>query len=611
MCGIYGYLGAKNAAKACLEGLKLLEYRGYDSAGIAGIHQGKIHYRKEIGKLHNLEASLHSLPPEFTNAIAHTRWATHGKPSKENCHPLFDQHLKIAVVHNGIIENHFSLRQMLIKQGFQFQSQTDTEVIAQLISYYYKGDFLQAFYQALAELKGFWAIAAIHQDHPKQILATAKECPLSIGISPCQSEIYLSSDVNAFYTSDLDVFFLENNETAFLSDQGVQTFNSSASPILKKTEKLSCQGSFASKNGFEHFMLKEIFEQPYTIHQALQGRICQETGSALFEDFSLSTEDLLLTRQIFLVACGTSWHAGCIAASWLEEKARIPTRSEIASEFRYKDTPILPNTLAIAISQSGETFDTLAAVKELKAKGAKVLAICNVKNSTLTRLADACLYLQAGPEISVCSTKAFTSQLTVLALFSLYLSRLKGQMTLQEGSLFLEQLTKLPSQVELILQKAPMLRSLAQKYANYQHFFFLGRSYMYPTCLEGALKLKEISYLSAIGLPAGEMKHGSIALVDANLVVIGLCGDTQVLDKMESNLMEIKAREAPLIALAPEEAKEIQTMADDFFPMPPICRELAAIPYSVATQLFAYYVALEKGEEIDQPRNLAKSVTVE
>ncbi len=611
MCGIFGYIGPKNPIDVCLTGLKFLEYRGYDSSGIAGVKENKLLSFKELGKLSNLEISLNNVSLQLENAISHTRWATHGKPSKENAHPHFDQQQHIAVVHNGIIENHFSLRTMLQEQGVTFQSDTDSEVIAQLVAFYYKGDILAAFQKALSILKGFWAIALIHKDHADTILVSAKENPIAIGMSVLREETFISSDVNAFHDADLDILFLKNNEVAVVSSQDVKLFNADSILLLKKLERLSLEKHSLSKNGFDHFMLKEIFEQPDTIRQAIHGRCLESLGSAYFEELNLSLDDLSTIEHILIVACGTSWHAGLIAAGWIEEKAGIPTRVEIASEFRYKASVLLKNTLVIAISQSGETFDTIASVRELKTRGATVLAICNAPNSTLTRDADGCLFLKAGPEISVCSTKAFTGQLTVLSLFTLLLANLKQTITKEQGKTLLQDLHELPSQIDRVLRDKENIQALAKKYAKFDNFFFLGRNYMYATSLEGALKLKEISYINAVGYPAGEMKHGPIALVDKNLATIGLCGHEKTLDKLLSNLMEIKARGGPVLIFTSTDSPEIRQTADDVLFIPKTSDELACIPYSIATQLLAYYIALERGTDIDKPRNLAKSVTVE
>lgn len=610
MCGIYGYIGSRNPSDICLNGLKRLEYRGYDSAGLCGIGKGTLAFRKEVGKLSNLETSLRTQPLQLDLAIAHTRWATHGKPTQENAHPHFDQDLTVGVVHNGIIENHSSLREMLEEKGRKFYSDTDSEVIAQLISHFYDGNLLLAVQRALPLLKGFWGLAIIHKNHPDQIVAAARENPIAIGIDPARTEAFVSSDANAFEEKDLDVMFLHHDEVALITSQKIEVFDKNAILAQKNMEKITSEDSEVSKNGYPHFMLKEIFEQPKTIHQAFHNRFITDFGTAEFENLHFTPQELLAVRRILILACGTSWHAGQIAASLLEDKARIPTQAEIASEFRYKNPIISEDTLVIAISQSGETLDTIAAVREVKTKGAKVLGICNVRNSTLTREADCTLFLRAGPEISVCSTKAFTSQLTVLSLFTLLMARLR-HMGKEEGQEFLNEIQLLPTKVEQVLSQHETIRSLAQKYAQYNTFYFLGRHYMYTASLEAALKLKEISYIQAQGYPAGEMKHGPIALVDSQLVVIGMCGNQHTLDKMLSNLMEIKARGGPLLLFAPIGMREFEKISSDIIWLPSICDELASIPYSVACQLLAYFLALKRGTDIDQPRNLAKSVTVE
>jgi glutamine---fructose-6-phosphate transaminase (isomerizing) len=610
MCGIFGYIGEKNAAAVCLEGLSLLEYRGYDSAGLAGIKDRNLLSVKEIGKLKNLKALVQTKDMDLSSAIAHTRWATHGKPTIANAHPQLDENSNLAIVHNGIIENHFSLREMLKGKGVTFASDTDTEVVAQLISHHYKGNLLEAFQKTITLLKGFWAIALIHKEHPEQILVACKENPLAIGQNSSQTETYISSDVNAFQAPDLNVLFLESGEIGVIFSTSIEVFNASGAKLSKTMQKVSSNPLFISKNGFDHFMLKEIFEQPDTIRQAIHGRYIEDKGTAFFEDLSFSEKELLSFKQVLILACGTSYHAGLITANWIEELVKIPARAEIASEFRYRSSILSEGTLVIAISQSGETFDTLASVREVKERGAKILAICNAPNSTLSRDAHACIFLKAGPEISVCSTKAFSGQLAVLSLFTLLMARLRG-MPEDEGKQILKDLQGLPVKIDWILRDKEKIQSLAKKYASFNNFFFLGRHYMYIASLEAALKLKEISYINAVGYPAGEMKHGPIALLDPSLAVVGLCGDETTLDKMLSNLREVKAREAPILAFAPVETPEIEDIANDTLYLPKTSNATACFVYSVAAQLFAYYVSMERGTEIDQPRNLAKSVTVE
>ncbi|OGN62418.1 MAG: glutamine--fructose-6-phosphate aminotransferase [Chlamydiae bacterium RIFCSPHIGHO2_12_FULL_49_32] len=610
MCGIFGYIGPQDSTKVCLSGLKSLEYRGYDSAGIAGISNQALVACKEEGRVAVLEKTLTKRPLKLDLAIAHTRWATHGKPSRDNAHPHFDSEKKIAVVHNGIIENHFELKERLQKEGTLFSSDTDTEVISHLVSHFYKGDLLSAVQQALTLLRGFWAICLIHKDHPGTIIAAAKENPLCIGKNCLRKEVFVSSDPQAFQGKDLDVIFLKSGEVACIKTDKIDVFNPDSAQVEKPVEHLFLSKQKISKGGFAHFMLKEIMEQPKTLQQALHNRMIEGYGTAEFENLSFSSKELLGINRILILACGTSFHAGCIAASLFEEMARIPTQAEIASEFRYKNPLISENTLVIAISQSGETLDTLAAMREVKRKGAKVLGICNAPHSTLTREADSTLLLRAGPEISVCSTKAFTSQLAVLSLFALMMARLK-HLSKEEGKNFLYELAALPQVVQEVLNQRGEIQRLAKKYSTFNHFFFLGRHYMFATSLEAALKLKEISYLFASGYPSGEMKHGPIALIDSQLAVIGMCGNKRTYEKSISNLLETKARGATILAFVPKDAPQIKEIAQDVLYLPATRDELAPIPYTVATQLFAYEIAALLGREIDKPRNLAKSVTVE
>lgn len=610
MCGIFGYIGSENSAEICLKGLKKLEYRGYDSAGLVGILSGKFYCWKEVGKVQILEQSWAKTSLPLSLALAHTRWATHGKPCRENAHPHFDQNHQVAVVHNGIIENYQTLKAELQAQGVQFASDTDTEVIAQLIAHLYEGNIAQATHQAISKLQGFWGLAVIHKNHPDQIIAAAKGNPLAIAFNPLSREVFLSSDPNAFEASNLEIFFLYNNELALIQSHKIEFFDRIWQPVQKTPIKWGMQCFIKDKGPYEHFMLKEIFEQPYTIQQALFQRLNEEFATVEFENFHISLQDLQSVQRILILGCGTSWHAGCIAASLLENKARIPCQAEIASEFRYKNPMILDQTLAIAISQSGETLDTIAAVREVKQRGTKVIAICNVPYSTLTREADATIFLKAGPEISVCSTKAFTSQLIVLSLLTVLLGR-QRHLHKEEAISFLAELSRIPSYIEEVLTEHQTIMSVAKKYSHYSRFFYIGRHYMFSTSLEAALKLKEISYLNATGYPAGELKHGPIALIDSTFPVISLCGNQQTHSKLLSNLMEIKARGGPILAFAFKGMEDLQDIADDIIYLPKCSDEVAPIVFSVATQLFAYYLAREHGTDIDQPRNLAKSVTVE
>jgi glutamine---fructose-6-phosphate transaminase (isomerizing) len=614
MCGIFGYIGKKNPLKTCLTGLKLLEYRGYDSAGISGIQDGKLFTCKTAGKIENLEKLLEekmkTSPVHLELAIGHTRWATHGVPNTLNAHPHSDQDETLSLVHNGIIENYDEIKKKLQKCGRVFQTDTDTEVLAQLIAYHYKSDLLKAIKTSLKEVTGSLAVVLIHKDYPNHIIAMTRESPLAIGYDDTMEEIIVASDPNAFLGQNLNVFFLENDEIASLCISDLSIYNKKNSIIKKRSEKLQGENELPSKMGYEHFMLKEIFEQPLTIQKAMMNRYLEDFGTAKFFDLTFSSQELMATRHILIIACGTSWLAGSIAATMLEDKARIPTQAEIASELRFKNSIISDDTLVIAISQSGETADTIAAVREAKAKGAKILGICNVKNSTLTRESHSNIFLQAGPEFCVCSTKAFTSQLTVLSLFTLLMARLR-HMGKKEGQLFIHELKEIPQKVNQVLELKDQIQSLAKKYSQYKNFFFLGRSYMYTTALEAALKLKEITYVNANAYPAGEMKHGPIALIDKNFPVVAFCSNKQSYEKMLNNLREVKSRSAPILAFAPIWAKELEEIADDIVYLPDTIDELSTFPTSVAGQLFAYYIAKEIGTEIDQPRNLAKSVTVE
>lgn len=607
MCGIFGYVGPRKAINVVLDGLKRLEYRGYDSAGFAGVQRGEIVFCKEVGKISILEQEIKKNNFEVPAAIAQTRWATHGKVTKTNAHPHFDMQHSLAIVHNGIIENHDTLRKQLKEQGFIFVSDTDSEVIAHLISSHYQGDLLSAVQKTVTQLKGAYAVALVHRDFPDQIIAIAHEAPLVIGIG--NHEAFISSDPHAFAFYTRQAIYLSNSEIAIVKADSQQVY-STEEPIDKEFHVLNGEFSEVSKGDFEHYTLKEIFEQPQTIRNALLSRFLLDYGTALFEELTFEDIDLLAVERILILACGTSWHAGYVAAYMLEELARIPVQVEISSEFRYKNPIIPPGTFVIAISQSGETADTIAAVREVKAKGAKVLALCNVQGSTLVREADNTIFLKAGAEIGVCSTKAFTSQVVVLSLFTLLMARMR-HMSKSEGQHFLELLLKLPDQVQSVLDQTSKIAEIAHKYADYENFFYLGRRYMYPTCLEGALKLKEISYINANGYPAGEIKHGPIALISENCPTVALCADRMTYEKLLSNLMEIKARNGKILAIATQKDHHLEEIVDDILYVPTSNDELSIIPVTVAMQLFAYYVAIRRGANIDQPRNLAKSVTVE
>lgn len=606
MCGIYGCVGTKNAVESTLSGLKKLEYRGYDSSGIAGLKGDHLHFCKEVGKISAMENRVKDLQLSLDIAIAQTRWATHGKPSQMNAHPHCDCGTSLAVVHNGIIENHTQLREMLEEKGSVFASDTDTEVIAHLISHFYEGDLLKSIEKSIPLLKGAFAVALIHKNHPGQILAFANQSPLAVGLG--DEKAFIASDPNAFEKDVKEVIFLSEGEVALIGAGSTQVFDATMAPVQKETKMLLARAEEVTRGSFEHFTLKEIFEQPDSVRAALSGRCLEEYGSAIFPSLTLDASTMQSIERILIIACGTSYHAGLIGAGMIEEHARIPAQVEIASEFRYKNPVVPKGTVAIAISQSGETADTLAAIRELKAKGVPIIAFCNVQESSLSREADSTILIRAGVEVGVCSTKAFTSQAILMALFSLSIARMR-HMGKEEGQEFLEAIKKIPDQIAEVLSHAGQIEELAKKYSSYQNLFYLGRGYMYPTALEAALKVKEIAYVNANGYPGGELKHGPIALIDPTCPTIALCANT--FEKMISNLSEVKARDGKILAVTQEGMDLPKGLADDVLILPKTRSDLAPLLTSVAMQLFAYYVARVRGCEIDQPRNLAKSVTVE
>jgi glutamine---fructose-6-phosphate transaminase (isomerizing) len=608
MCGIFGYVGPQECVTITLDGLQRLEYRGYDSAGIAGVRQGKLLLRKNVGKIAALRSLMQEDKMQLELAIAHTRWATHGQVTVDNAHPVCDTSGQLALVHNGIIENYQTLRRQLADQGIVCSTDLDTEVVVQLIAAQYQGDLLEAVQKVAPQLQGSYAIALIHRAHPDQIVIASHDMPLAVGLG--EGECFVASDTSAFANHTNRVIYLNRSEVGLVRRDGIQVYNERSVQVQKPSALLARHEADTSKGHYPHYMLKEIYEQPDALRRALLGRTSFEEGTAKLDGIGCEDEELRAFERVVILACGTSWHAGLVAACLLEDRARLPVQVEISSEFRYKN-PVLPtNSLVIAISQSGETADTLACARELKAKGAKIVALCNVPHSTLAREADGCLLLHAGPEIGVASTKAFTSQLMVLSLLALRLGRMR-HMGRDEGRSFLEALHALPAQVEQVLTQAPLIESIARRYSSYDNFFFIGRRYMFPTGLEGALKLKEISYINANGYPAGEMKHGPIALIDPSCPTVACCANRSTFTKLSSNLMEIRARKGPIIAIAPEGTPDLDSIVQELIPVPDTLDELAPIPTAVATQLFAYYAARERGCEIDQPRNLAKSVVVE
>lgn len=607
MCGIIGYIGKKNAVSVILGGLKRLEYRGYDSAGIAYLTEKGIEIKRCKGKVKDLLEIIGETGPVSNIAIGHTRWATHGKPSEENAHPHSSG--PIAIVHNGIIENYLELKKSLASEGYYFNSETDTEVICHLIhKYSLKVPFEDAIRMALAELKGAYAIAAIKEGENK-IIGVRKESPLCLGIG--DGEYFLASDVPAFFDYSKDVIFLEDGDVVSLTERGFKITDIAGNLIERKITPISWSPSMAEKGGFKHFMLKEIYEQPRALTDTIRGRIDLDRGDINIEEFGLSYNDLRRIKKIFIAACGTSWHAGLIGKYMIEEMARLPVEVDIASEFRYRNPLIGQDDLFIAITQSGETADTLAAQREAKRRGAKVLSICNVIGSTSSREADSVFYTHSGPEIGVASTKAFTSQITGLYLFSVALSRVHGRLSKAEILEGLKDLLSIPEKIEVILRNDKRIEDIARVFFKNRDFFYLGRGIYYPVALEGALKLKEITYIHAEGYPAGEMKHGPIALIDEEVPVVCLAPKGFTQEKIISNMEEIKSRGGRIIAITNDEDDRVLSRSDYTVLVPDSNPYLSTILFTIPLQLLAYHIGVMRGYDVDQPRNLAKSVTVE
>jgi glutamine---fructose-6-phosphate transaminase (isomerizing) len=609
MCGIVGYVGVQESLPILLEGLRRLEYRGYDSAGVAILNGGGIKIQKAAGKIGVLEELLEPAPPRGTLGIAHTRWATHGEPNTRNAHPHTDCHGKIAVVHNGIIENFATLKRALEGEGHTFTTDTDTEVIAHLIEKFYQGNLEKAVAQALRLLTGTYGIAVICTSEPHKLVGARHGSPLVVGI--CDNDEYiLASDVSAIIRHTNQVVYLDDEEMVVLTPEGVQTTTIGEEAVSKKVETVDWDLEQIEKAGFAHFMLKEIFEQPQSLRNGLRGRLMAAEGTARLGGLNMNERELRSIERVVITACGTSWHSALIGEYLIEELARIPVEVEYASEFRYRNPILRPGTVVIAVSQSGETADTLAAMREAKRKGARVLGVCNVVGSTIARESDGGVYIHAGPEIGVASTKAFTSQVAALALFTLYLGRL-GELSPELGAELTAELATIPDKMERILASADSIRSIAKAYAHHNNFLYLGRGVNFPVALEGALKLKEISYIHAEGYPAAEMKHGPIALIDDNMPVVFICTQDSAYEKVLNNMEEVRARKGKIIAVACEGDEVVAEKADHVLFVPhalgPLMPLLAVIPL----QLLAYYIAVERGCDVDQPRNLAKSVTVE
>ncbi len=608
MCGIIGYIGSGNAIPIVMEGLKRLEYRGYDSAGIAFLEDDKISVRRCKGKINALEAITGTLTKPSNLAIGHTRWATHGKPSDENAHPHRSD--GIVVVHNGIIENYVELKHALQAEGFTFTSETDTEVLCHLIrKHASQASFESAVRRAISEIRGAYAFAVINESEPDKIIAVRKESPLVIGLG--DGEFFLASDVPAFLNHCKEVIFLDNNEIAVLHKDGVIVTDFDGMPVRKNVSTISWSPSMAEKGGYRHFMLKEIYEQPRAIADTLRGRIFPDKGEVALEEFKLTPEDIRGIDRIFIVACGTSYHA-CMAGKYMiEDLSRIPVEVDIASEFRYRNPIITGSTLFIAITQSGETADTLAASREAKRLGAKVLSICNVIGSTASRESDFVFYTHSGPEIGVASTKAFTTQIVALYLLAIGLGSVRGALDKSAASKLLGDLLHLPAQVEHTLELDASISAIAKELFRTRGFLYLGRGINYPIALEGALKLKEISYIHAEGYAAGEMKHGPIALIDEDLPVVVLAPSGKLYEKVMSNMEEVKSRGGTIIAVTSAQNETIRRLAKYSLFTEDSNPYLNIIFLTVPLQLLAYHIAVLRGCDVDQPRNLAKSVTVE
>jgi glucosamine--fructose-6-phosphate aminotransferase (isomerizing) len=620
MCGIVGYIGPKKVVPLILDGLRRLEYRGYDSAGIAVVSQnGHMEIRRASGKLPNLEESIRNNPIDGIYGLGHTRWATHGRPTEENAHPHRDCKGEVVVVHNGIVENYLELKQELEKEGHKFVTQTDTEIVAHLVEKYMNGGPLEdAVRKTTKRLSGVYALVILSTKDPGKIVAARNGPPVVVGLG--KDEYFVASDIPGILAHTRDMFFLSDGDIAVLTPKGVTVSDAAANPVEPKIHHVTWDPITAEKGGFKHFMLKEIFEQPRAIQDTMLGRISQESGKVFLDQMEISEQEFRDFRNIKIVACGTSWHAGLAGKFMIERLAGVPVEVDYGSEFRYRNPIVDKHTLVICISQSGETADTLAAQREAKQKSARTLAICNVVGSMVTREAAGTILTHAGPEIGVASTKAFTSQLTALMLISFYLGQLRGKISPDAGKKLMQEFTRIPQKLEMILQgeRDGIYEALARQFFRYTDFLYLARGVHYPIALEGALKLKEISYIHAEGYPAGEMKHGPNALIDENLPVVVLATrdefDSESMTRYEkscSNIQEVKARDGIVIAIVTEGDHLARKVSDHVIEIPTAPELMAPILEIVPLQLLAYHIAVRLGCDVDQPRNLAKSVTVE
>ncbi len=610
MCGIVGYVGHRNCLPILMEGLKRLEYRGYDSSGVAVQQESGLKVVKAAGKIRNLEAKLERDPLKGNSGIAHTRWATHGEPNDTNAHPHDDGAGDVVLVHNGIIENYMVLKAALEAEGHVFKTQTDTEVLAHLVGKYRKRGLKleQAVGKALADVEGTYGIAVMCAKEPGTVIGARKGSPLVVGVA--DGEYFLASDVAPIVEHTRQVVYLDDGEMAVLTPDGFHTATIAHVPVDKAIHEVDWDLGQIEKGGFDHFMLKEIYEQPEAVRNSMRGRLNLEEGLARLGGLNLTPEEMREIRRVIILGCGTSWHAGMIGEYMLEEFARIPVEVEYASEFRYRNPILDEGTAVIVISQSGETADTLAAMREAQRKGARTLGVVNVVGSTIARESNGGVYIHAGPEIGVASTKAFTCQVTVLALLTLALGR-QREMSRETGIAVARELDQIPSKIESILDRSEAVRRIAEQYVHHNNFLYLGRGYNLPVALEGALKLKEISYIHAEGYPAAEMKHGPIALIDQNMPVVFICTRDSAYDKVVSNMQEVRARRGRIIAIATEGDLEVVDRADHVIYVPNTLPMLQPMLSVIPLQLLAYHVAVLRGCDVDQPRNLAKSVTVE
>jgi glucosamine--fructose-6-phosphate aminotransferase (isomerizing) len=611
MCGIIGYIGNRNAVPILIEGLKRLEYRGYDSAGIAVFRNGSVEITKKAGKVSELEKVLPGESFQGLVGIGHTRWATHGEPSDRNAHPHASQDGSIVLIHNGIIENYLPIRKSLENIGYVFNSQTDSEALVQLIQEMNKvsDDFETAVRLALRQVDGTYGIAVLSTREPEKIIVARKGSPLIIGVSA--GEHFVASDAAAIIPYTRHVVYLEDGEIAVLTKDRFETKTIDNIDIVKQVHKVTFNIEEIEKGGYDHFMLKEIMEQLETLRNAMRGRVLLDEGNAKLSGLQDVMPLLENAQRIIITACGTSWHAGLVGEYMFEQYAKVPVEVEYASEFRYRNPIVRPNDLAFVISQSGETADTLAALREAKKKGASVLGICNVVGSTIARESQGGVYIHAGPEIGVASTKAFTSQLIVLSLITLLVSRRRGTISSEQGSVIGNELLQLPEKVSATVSDTAEIKKIADEFKTTSNFLYLGRGYNFPVALEGALKLKEISYIHAEGYPAAEMKHGPIALIDENMPVVVIATKDSTYEKILSNIQEVKARKGKVIAIANDDDEQIHNLADHVIRVPRTIEMLSPIINVIPLQLLAYYIAVKRGCNVDQPRNLAKSVTVE